>query len=121
MGCGAERRRWRIQRGGASAAVEKIEQASSAKIFSGTARRTEWETDLPREKAVDFKVFASRPHSSPPQRGKELERRRWRIQRQFLGERQEQCERTSEAVRLWSDMGKTGVVVRPSVLQHGRR
>ena len=28
-----------MQRGGASAAVEKIEQASSAKIFSGTARR----------------------------------------------------------------------------------
>ena len=38
-GCGAERRQWRMQRGGASAAVEKIEQASSAKIFSGTARR----------------------------------------------------------------------------------
>ena len=29
----------RMQRGGAPAAVEKIEQASSAKIFSGTARR----------------------------------------------------------------------------------
>ena len=28
-----------MQRGGASVAVEKIEQASSAKIFSGTARR----------------------------------------------------------------------------------
>ena len=39
MGCGAERRQWRMQRGGAPAAVEKIEQASSAKIFSGTARR----------------------------------------------------------------------------------
>ena len=38
-GCGAERRQWRMQRGGAPAAVEKIEQASSAKIFSGTARR----------------------------------------------------------------------------------
>ena len=38
-GCGAEHRQWRMQRGGASAAVEKIEQASSAKIFSGTARR----------------------------------------------------------------------------------
>ena len=38
-GCGAERRLWRMQRGGAPAAVEKIEQASSAKIFSGTARR----------------------------------------------------------------------------------
>ncbi len=38
-GCGAERRQWRMQRGGASVAVEKIEQASSAKIFSGTARR----------------------------------------------------------------------------------
>ena len=38
-GCGAERRQWRMQRGGASAAVEKIEQASSAKIFSGTARQ----------------------------------------------------------------------------------
>ena len=35
-GCGAERRQWRMQRGGAPAAVEKIEQASSAKIFSGT-------------------------------------------------------------------------------------
>jgi len=35
----AKRRRWRIQRGGAPAAVEKIELASSAKIFSGTARR----------------------------------------------------------------------------------
>ena len=38
-GCGAERRQWRMQRGGAPAAGEKIEQASSAKIFSGTARR----------------------------------------------------------------------------------
>ena len=38
-GCGGERRQWRMQRGGAPAAVEKIEQASSAKIFSGTARR----------------------------------------------------------------------------------
>ena len=38
-GCGAERRQGRMQRGGAPAAVEKIEQASSAKIFSGTARR----------------------------------------------------------------------------------
>ena len=38
-GCGAEHRQWRMQRGGASVAVEKIEQASSAKIFSGTARR----------------------------------------------------------------------------------
>ena len=38
-GCGAEHRQWRMQRGGASAAVEKIEQASSAMIFSGTARR----------------------------------------------------------------------------------
>ena len=38
-GCGAERRQWRMQRGGAPVAVEKIEQASSAKIFSGTARR----------------------------------------------------------------------------------
>ena len=38
-GCGAEHRQWRMQRGGAPAAVEKIEQASSAKIFSGTARR----------------------------------------------------------------------------------
>ena len=38
-GCGAERRQWRMQRGGAPAAVEKIEQASSAKIFSSTARR----------------------------------------------------------------------------------
>ena len=38
-GCEAERRQWRMQRGGAPAAVEKIEQASSAKFFSGTARR----------------------------------------------------------------------------------
>ena len=38
-GCGAERRQWRMQRGRAPVAVEKIEQASSAKIFSGTARR----------------------------------------------------------------------------------
>ena len=38
-GCGAEHRQWRMQRGGAPVAVEKIEQASSAKIFSGTARR----------------------------------------------------------------------------------
>ena len=38
-GCGAERRQWRMQRGGAPAAVEKNEQASSAKFFSGTARR----------------------------------------------------------------------------------
>ena len=60
------------------------------------------------------KVFAHSPHSPPPLRGKELERRRWRKQRQFLGERQEQCERASEAVRHWSDKGKTGVVVRPS-------
>ena len=35
----AERRQWRMQRGGAPAAVEKNEQASSAKFFSGTARR----------------------------------------------------------------------------------
>ena len=28
-----------MQRGGASAAVEKIKQANSTKIFSGTARR----------------------------------------------------------------------------------
>ena len=45
-GCGAERRQWRMQRGGAPAAVEKIEQASSAKIFSGTARR--WGQIRPR-------------------------------------------------------------------------
>ena len=32
-GCGAERRQWRMQRGGAPVAVEKIEKASSAKIF----------------------------------------------------------------------------------------
>ena len=38
-GCGGERRQWRMQRGGAPVAVEKIEQASSAMIFSGTARR----------------------------------------------------------------------------------
>ena len=38
-GCGAEHRQWRMQRGGAPAAVEKNEQASSAKFFSGTARR----------------------------------------------------------------------------------
>ena len=38
-GCGAERRQRRMQRGGAPAAVEKNEQASSAKFFSGTARR----------------------------------------------------------------------------------
>ena len=38
-GCEAERRLWRMQRGGAPAAVEKNEQASSAKFFSGTARR----------------------------------------------------------------------------------
>ena len=45
-GCGAERRQWRMQRGGAPVAVEKIEQASSAKIFSGTARR--WGQMLPQ-------------------------------------------------------------------------
>ena len=39
LGCEAERRRWRMQRGGARAAVEKIEQANSARIFSGTASR----------------------------------------------------------------------------------
>ena len=39
LGCEAERRRWRMQRGGARAAVEKIEQADSARIFSGTAGR----------------------------------------------------------------------------------
>ena len=38
-GCEAEHRQWRMQRGGAPAAVEKNEQASSAKFFSGTARR----------------------------------------------------------------------------------
>ena len=38
-GFGAERRRWRMKRGGESVAVEKIEQTNSAKIFSGTARR----------------------------------------------------------------------------------
>ena len=45
-GCGAERRQWRMQRGGAPVAVEKIEQASSAKFFSGTARR--WGQMRPR-------------------------------------------------------------------------
>ena len=45
-GCGAERRQWRMQRGGAPVAVEKIEQASSAMIFSGTARR--WGQMLPQ-------------------------------------------------------------------------
>ena len=45
-GCEAERRQWRMQRGGAPAAVEKIEQASSAMIFSGTARR--WGQMRPR-------------------------------------------------------------------------
>ena len=45
-GCGAERRQRRMQRGGAPVAVEKIEQASSAKIFSGTARR--WGQMRPR-------------------------------------------------------------------------
>ena len=45
-GCGAERRQWRMQRGGAPVAVEKIEQASSAMIFSGTARR--WGQMRPR-------------------------------------------------------------------------
>ena len=70
-------------------------------------------------RSADHKVLTHSPHSSPPLRGKELERRRWRKQRQFLGERQEQCERVSEAVRHWSDKGKRGVVVRPSVLQHG--
>ena len=39
LGCEAERRRRRMQRGGARAAVEKIEQANSARIFSGTASR----------------------------------------------------------------------------------
>ena len=38
-GFGAERRRWRMKRGGESVAVEKIERTNSAKIFSGTARR----------------------------------------------------------------------------------
>ena len=38
-GFGAERRRWRMKRGGESVAVEKIEQTNRAKIFSGTARR----------------------------------------------------------------------------------
>ncbi len=69
---------------------------------------------FPRKEAAEPKVLAHPYHSSPPLRGKELERRRWRKQRQFLGERQEQCERASEAVRHWSDKGKTGVVVRPS-------
>ena len=39
LGCEAERRRRRMQRGGARAAVEKIEQVNSARIFSGTASR----------------------------------------------------------------------------------
>ena len=39
LGCEAERRRWWMQRGGARAAVEKIEQANSARFFSGTASR----------------------------------------------------------------------------------
>ena len=38
LGCEAERRRWRMQRGGARAAVEKIEQANSARIFSTASR-----------------------------------------------------------------------------------
>ena len=43
--------------------------------------------------AANQKEFAFLPHSPPPLRGKELERRRWRMQRQFLGERHEQCKR----------------------------
>ena len=66
-GCGAERRQWRMQRGGASAAVEKIEQASSAKIFSGTARRQGLRF---AEDAVlqTVKYLHNLPHSSPPLR-----------------------------------------------------
>ena len=38
LGCEAERRRWRMQRGGARAAVEKIEQANSARFFFGNRK-----------------------------------------------------------------------------------
>ena len=44
-------------------------------------------------KPPTLKYLSSLPHSPPPLRGKELERRRWRMQRQFLGERHEQCKR----------------------------
>ena len=66
-GCEAERRQWRMQRGGAPAAVEKIEQASSAKIFSGTARRQGLRF---AEEAVlqTVKYLLNLPHSSPPLR-----------------------------------------------------
>ena len=66
-GCGAEHRQWRMQRGGASVAVEKIEQASSAMIFSGTARRQGLRF---AEEAVlqAVKYLLNLPHSSPPLR-----------------------------------------------------
>ena len=56
-----------MQRGEAPAAVEKIEQASSAKIFSGTARRQGLRF---AEEAVlqTVKYLLNLPHSSPPLR-----------------------------------------------------
>ena len=67
-GCGAERRQWRMQRGGAPVAVEKIEQASSAKIFSGTARRMgQMRPRLPLERICaqcGFGFFASEKSKS---------------------------------------------------------
>ena len=51
LGCEAERRQWRMQRGGARAAVEKIEQANSARIFSGTASRASKASGQPEEQA----------------------------------------------------------------------
>ena len=51
LGCEAERRRRRMQRGGARAAVEKIEQANSARIFSGTASRASKASGQPEEQA----------------------------------------------------------------------
>ena len=80
-GCGAERRQWRMQRDGAPAAVEKIEQASSAKIFSGTARRMgQMRPRLPLERICaqyGFKFFS-------PEKSKfvaSTAKRQWGLQR----------------------------------------
>ena len=73
-GCEAERRQWRMQRGGAPAAVEKNEQASSAKFFSGTARRREqirrgylWSASVRSTDLFFPIIYREKQHSYPAQ------------------------------------------------------
>ena len=73
-GCEAERRQWRMQRGGAPAAVEKNEQASSAKFFSGTPQGgggkyavATFGAHLCAVRICFFRLFREKQHSYPAQ------------------------------------------------------